>query len=64
MRRPQQLVRNFPERFFLGEAVHFLRTAIPINDPVLRIADDDCVVGQIEEPRLFRQASFRLFSGW
>jgi len=34
---------------------------IPINDPVLMIAHDDCIVGQIEESCLFRQASLRLF---
>jgi hypothetical protein len=54
-------VRNFSERFFGRETVHFLRASIPINDPVLMIANDDCVVGQIEEPRLFSQASFGLF---
>jgi hypothetical protein len=42
-------------RLRLGPSVHLLRPAIPVDDDVLLVADEDRVVGQVEELGLLPQ---------
>ena len=54
----QQIMAHLAERFRQRVTVHFRRPFIPISNPIVRIANDDRIVAQIEQPRLLGQLLF------
>ena len=49
----QQFVRDFAKRFLAAPTVQFFGAMVPVYDPVLRVADKDGVVTQVQQTRLF-----------
>src|SRR2546421_3114196 len=58
MLSPEQFVSDFSQSFLALVSVHLFRAAVPINDSVLRIADNDRVMSQIQKSRLFGKSFF------
>src|SRR5260221_8910788 len=57
--RPQKLVSALADRFLRRPAVQLLSSAIPVSDDVAHIADENRVVGKIQQVGLL--CSFRYF---
>ena len=58
MFRLEQIVGHFAERFLRHVAVSFCGACVPVSDSVVCVANDDGVVGQIQQARLLGELLF------
>src|SRR5439155_25005125 len=47
--RAQDVLRVFSQNFFFGPAIEAGRAAVPVSDPVIQTANQNGVVGQIQQ---------------
>ena len=62
MFRFQQIVGHLAECFLWRVAVNFCCASVPINDPIICVPNEDGVIGQIEQARLFGELLFVAFA--
>ena len=56
--RLKQIVSDSAERFLRDVAVSFCGPCVPVSDPVVVVANDDGIVGQIQQARLLGELLF------
>src|SRR5206468_12100441 len=54
----QQVVRFFSGRFLPFVGIDFWRSFVPVGNPVVRVANEDGIVAQIQQARLLRELLF------
>src|SRR6266404_3853764 len=52
------MVYHFAQGFFSRVAVNFFGALVPVSDPVLYVTNDDGVVAQVQQSRLFGEPFF------
>ena len=58
----QQMVYYFAQCFVSRIAIKFRRPFVPVGDPIVFVANNDGVVGQIQQARLFGELLFVAFA--